>query len=521
MSSLITDVNYTDLLVEALSRFPRREAFVFGDRRITYSEVSAGVSRFMQVLSSHGVHESSAVGLLSGNLPEVWMLQAACYLLGAVYTGLHPLGSTSDHAYICGDAGVEVLLVHPDRVGDGLCIAERSPQVRHVLSLGPSPDAPDLTQLAARREARRLRRRSANAEDVRWIPYTGGTTGKPKGVCLPDRALVQQVQTVTTSLGLPECPRFLAVAPISHAGVLPILPTLARGGTIVLERGFQPDRWLHLAMTERISWSFVVPTMLYALLDSGLPGRFDLTCLESIMYGASPMSPARIAEAHDVFGPILLQAYGQTECVSFATTLRKDEHDPKGRPDLLASCGRAILGMRVEILDEHDQPVRDGEIGEVCVRGPGVMSRYHNRPGETAEALRSDWLHTGDLGSRDDRGFFFLVERKKDMIISGGFNVYSREVEDVIASHPAVSAAAVIGVPDERWGEAVMAFVVPRPGAQADSEAIMAYAKELKGAHQAPKRVEIVSELPLTAIGKVDKKALRARFWPADDRQVN
>ncbi|MEA5456303.1 AMP-binding protein [Sinomonas sp. JGH33] len=520
MSSL-TDVNYSDLLIEALTRYPNRTAFVAGDRRLSYAQVEERIGRIASVLADHGAVPGDGVGVLSGNMPEVWMVQAAAFLLGLHYSGLHPLGSAEDHAYVCDDAGIKILVVDPPHAEAGAAVAARSGAVENVLVLGDSDLAPNLLQLCETAPGVRLVRTPTGPEHVPWIPYTGGTTGRPKGVRLPDRALMQTLVSVTTSLDLPSNPRFLAVAPLSHAGVLPILPTLLRGGTVVVHESFDPEQWLRAVEKERVNWSFCVPTMLYRLLDSGLAGKFDVSSLETLMYGASPMSPARIAEAHEVLGPVLLQAYGQTECVSWATVLRKDEHDPIGDPDLLASCGRPVLGARVELLDDDDQPVQPGAVGEICVRGRGIMSGYQGRPQETAEALRGDWLHTGDLALEDDRGFFHIVERKKDMIISGGFNVYSREIEDVIAEDPAVAAVAVIGVPDERWGEAVTAVVVPRPGATIDATLMIEAVKRRKGGHQAPKSVEIVDQLPLTAVGKVDKKRLRERYWAGSERKVH
>lgn len=518
---LARDVNYTDMITEALDRYPDREAFVFGDRRVSYRETARRVGRFMHVLVARGLVPGSAIAVLSSNIPEVWMAQAAIYLLGARFSGLHPLGAIDDYAYICGHAGVETLIVHPDYVERARLLAAQVPSIRTIFSLGASGDAEDLIALSETAPDSALRRRSVAADDVHWIAYTGGTTGRSKGVEIPDRALVQQVQTVITSLGLPERPRFLAVAPISHAGILPILPTLLRGGTVILQNGFDPERWLDVVQRERVNWSFIVPTMLYALLDSGRAERFDLRSLETLMYGSSPMSPTRIAEAHTLLGPVLLQAYGQTECVSFATTLRKDEHDPTGDPDLLRSCGRPVIGMRVDLLDEDDQPVEAGAVGEICVRGAGVMRGYHKMQNETAQALSGDWLHTGDLAMRDERGFFYIVDRKKDMIVTGGFNVYPKEVEDVIAALPEVSMVAVIGVPDDKWGEAVKAIVVPRPGMQVDPQQIISIVRQRKGAHQTPKSVDIVEALPVTSVGKVDKKIIRAGYWEGRERMVN
>jgi fatty-acyl-CoA synthase len=362
-----------------------------------------------------------------------------------------------------------------------------------------------------------LTRGNAEEEDIAWLQYTGGTTGRPKAAMISHRAMVQEVFSLTASWRLPLDPRTLIATPITHAGVLPILPTLLRGGTVVLQAGFDPQQWLAAVQTHRINFVFTIPTVLYTLLDHGGLDQFDLSSLETVVYGASPMSPSRIDEAQQAFGPTLLQGYGQTECVGMATSLLPSEHDPENR----TSCGRAVAGALVDVLDEDGQQVPNGTVGELCVRSRAVMSGYWKRPAETAEVLRNGWLRTGDMAYRTDAGFFHIVDRKKDMVISGGFNVYPREIEDVLADDPSVSMVAVIGVPDPKWGEAVKAFVVPRPGATPDTAALMASVKRRKGPHHAPKSIEVVDQLPLTKVGKVDKKVLRATYWADLDRAVN
>lgn len=521
MPALTGGVTYSDVIVEALCRYPDRDAFVDGDRRISYAETADLTSRMMQVLSARGVRRGSAVAALSPNVPEVWMVQAAAYLLGATFSGLHPLGSIDDYVIVCEDAQAEVLVVHPEFAEAAAAVVERAPTVRHVLTLGASEVGQDLQQLCSNVQARPLERGPATEGDTSWLQYAGDTEGRPKGVMIPHRAMVQQVQSMATAAGLPEAPRYLASSPISHAAVVPIVPTLSRGGTVVLHRSFDPERWLHTVQQERINYAFAVPTMLYMLLDNGTPERFDLSSLETIIYGASPMSPSRIAEAQNVLGHVLLQVYGQTEYVSFATTLRKDEHDPVKRPELLASCGRPVVGARVELLDDDDQIVPVGQIGEICVRGRGAMTGYKNLPERSQSALRSGWIHTGDMAKRDEAGFFYILDRKKDMIITGGFNVYPREIEDVITTFPSVASVAVIGIPDEKWGELVMAMVVPQPGTEIDPEELALYVRNRKGRHQAPKRIEFVDALPTTAAGAVDKAAIRERYWATLTRQVH
>lgn len=516
-----TGVTYADLIVEALTRHRERTAFIHGERSVSYGETADLVSRLRQVLAARGITHYGCIGALSYNTPEVWMTQAAIALNGARYTGLHPLGSVDDHVALCEDAEVSVLVVHPAFAAVGAEIVARSPGVRALLTLGPAEHGEDLLALSADLTAQPLTRGPATEDDITWLQYTGGTTGRPKGVMISHRAMVQGVYSLTASWRLPLTPRTLLATPITHASVLPLLPTLLRGGTVVLHQSFVPDEWLRAVERHRINYVFTIPTLLYALLDKGGIDGYDLSSLETIVYGASPMSPSRIEEAVKAFGPILLQGYGQTECVGMATSLMPDEHDPAGRPELLSSCGRAVAGVRIELLDDVDEVVEAGAVGEICLRSRAVMSGYWKRPTETADALRSDWLHTGDMAYRDTDGFLHIVDRKKDMVVTGGFNVYPREIEDVLTEDPALSAAAVIGVPDVKWGEALKAFVVAKPGETVDVDSLIARVKARKGSHCAPKSVEVVASLPVTAVGKIDKKVLRAPYWADAERSVN
>ncbi|HZZ46264.1 MAG TPA: AMP-binding protein [Pseudonocardia sp.] len=511
---------YADLIIEALTRYPDRDAFVLGDRRMRYSEAADLVTRLTRVLAAAGVGRGSAVAALSPNAPEAWLLQAAAYLVGASFSGLHPLGSVDDHVHLCDEAGVAVLLVHPRFAEVGASVAQRAGTVRRVLSIGESDLGPDVHAVCADQPGGRPTRDPLiGAEDTAWLQYTGGTTGRPKGVMLPQRAMAAQAQAWLASFGVPETPRYLAAGPITHAAVLPLLPTLMRGGTVVLHSAFDPGEWLATIEREHINYTFSVPTMLYAVLDTGDAPRRDLSSLRTVAYGAAPMSASRIAEAQETLGPVLLQGYGATESAGYLASLRSDEHIP----ELLTSCGRPAVGVLLRLLDDDGQEVETGTVGEVCARSAGVMNGYLAQPEQTEAALRGGWLHTGDLGRFDDRGFLHIVDRAKDMIISGGFNVYPREVEDVLAAHPGVRACAVVGVPDDRWGEAVRAYVVAREagGGSELANELIALVRQRKGAHHAPKSVELLDELPVTTVGKIDKKALRARTWTGLGRQVN
>ena len=298
-----------------------------------------------------------------------------------------------------------------------------------------------------------------------------------------------------------------------------LTPTLLKGGEFHVLPSFDVTSFLETIERERITATFVVPSMIYDLLDKAPLERYDLSSLETIIYGASPISPARLREAIERIGPKFCQLYGQTEAPNVVTYLSREDHD-LSRPHLLESCGLGLPPNQIKLIKEDGSEAAVGEAGEICVRGPLVMDSYWNSPEETAKAFKDGWLRTGDVARRDDRGFLYVVDRLKDMVISGGFNVFTREVEDCLAQHSSVASAAVIGVPHPRWGEAVAAFVVLRPGATATAEELIALVYRKKGAVQAPKSLEFVEALPLTAVGKVDKKVLRAPFWGAEGRAV-
>jgi fatty-acyl-CoA synthase len=297
-----------------------------------------------------------------------------------------------------------------------------------------------------------------------------------------------------------------------------VLPTLIRSGTVHLLKGFDPEAVLAAIARERINFTLFVPTMIYVLLDHRAFDGTDLSSLELLLYGASPMSPSRLVEGIERIGPVFSQLYGQTECYP-VSVLRKADHDPK-RPELFLSCGFPIAGCEVKILDECGREVETGEAGEICVPAPHVMAEYWKRPEQTAETLKNGWLHTGDIARADEQGYMFILDRKKDMIVSGGFNIFPREVEDVLSQHADVEMVAVVGVPDDKWGEAVTAVIVARAGATPDAEELIDLVKQRKGPAHAPKHVKFVSELPMTGGGKVDKKVLKAGFWAGRERMV-
>jgi fatty-acyl-CoA synthase len=392
--------------------------------------------------------------------------------------------------------------------------------LRTVASLGPAGIGFDLLDAASVV--------AAQPPDIGAVPaphpivYTGGTTGRPKGIIISPAAQAFAAATMAEQWQWPDDVRLLLSTPLSHAAGTLLPPTFARGGSVVLLPSFSARAWLAAVEQYRVTAALIVPTQLYRILDEPSLADTDLTSLQTIFYGASPCSPTRLAEAIGVFGPIFFQFYGQSEAPMTMTVLRKEEHDPSV-PGRLSSCGRPVPGIEVRLLDDDGNPVARGTPGEICVRGPLVaLESYKNRPAETATALAGGWLHTGDVATEDPDGFLHIVDRRKDMIISGGFNIYPREIEDCLDLHPAVSSAAVIGAPDERWGEAVTAFVACRYDQPSVTEdALIEFVKERLGSLAAPKKIHFVDAIPLSPLGKPDKKALRASQWGHRARLVN
>lgn len=506
------------LVVRALRRHPDRMAFVQdGGEALSYRATLALIGRMQAALAGTG-EQPLRLALISSNRAEAWCAEVAAQALGGLTTWLHPMASLHDQVAQLQDAQANALLVdataYHDRGGE---LAARCPGLKAVWTLGPASFGTDLIACAARVGEASVRDLS-HPQGVATLGYTGGTTGRSKAAVRRQRQQAAIALAILADFELPLVPRYLAAAPISHVGGTKVLPTLMRGGTVHLLKSFDPEQLLATVERERINMTLLVPTMVYKLLDHPALARTDTRSLELLLYGASPMSPTRLVEGIERFGAVFSQLYGQTECYPISL-LRKADHDLQ-HPELFASCGAPVSHCNVRLLDEDLNEVPPGEAGEICVRAPQAMESYWERPELTADALAGDWLHTGDIARQDDRGYLYIVDRKKDMIVSGGFNVYPREIEDVLTSHPAVAMAAVIGVPDAKWGEAVAAVVVRKPGAVVDEDALVRLVKEQKGSQQAPKRVDFVDALPLTALGKIDKKQLREPHWAGQTRRV-
>ncbi len=519
-------MNAGHFLTRAAERYPERPAWVDARRVVTFGEAADRVGRLAQALLALGGQPGDRVGLLMPNCPEG--LEA---ILGPIQAGmaavpmnirLHP----DEHAYMLNDSGALALIAgaefrsHVDRM------RERLETVKHFIFTGPGGGEDLGYESLLERQASASSGLAIEPEDLAWIFYTSGTTGHPKGAMLTHRVLITMAEQFLLDID-PVVPSdvLLHAAPITHGSGLSMFHHLARGSASAFPavRSFEPVGIFEAIQRHRATTMFLVPTMINMLLGSPERARFDLSSLKTVFYGGAPMYVEQLTEALRVFGPIFVQVFGQGEAPMTCTSLPKDEHVTGGDPvklRRLGSAGRATTAVQVRIVDEDDRPVPPDTLGEIVVRGDLVMKGYWNKPEATAETLRGGWLHTGDIGSLDPDGYLYITDRKKDMIISGGSNIYPREIEEVICQHPAVFEVSVIGVPDDKWGEAVKALVVLRPGESATEALLIEHCKRYLASYKKPRSVEFLPVLPKNAYGKVLKRELRDRYWADRRRKV-
>ena len=520
MDQLISGGSLAAIIADSIRRFGARPMISDDQKALTYAELGELIGRFGSLYRSIGLSKGDGVGLLTGNRVETWAAICAAAVFGLRFTPLHPLAGEEDHVHVIGDAELDVLFFDAEKFGARASIIKSRLPSLNIFSFGASELAEDALAILEGLPPLDLIDR-ADPEDLVMLAYTGGTTGLSKGVMLPHRALSAMAITISAEWEWPEDIHYALMPPISHAAGVNIYPVMLRGGRVRLISGFDVSRFCEIVEAERVSATFLVPTLVNALIEAdSLIAQYDLSSLQLIIYGAAPMSPDRLAAAIRVLGPVFLQLYGQTEAPQVVTTLRKADHD-LARPERLGSCGRATTLTQIRLFDERMEEVSPGQPGELCVRGPLVCNGYWKQPEQTEALFRGGWLHTGDVAIQDEAGYFTIVDRIKDLIISGGFNIYPREVEDALMSHPDILSAGVIGIPDAKWGEAVKAFVVLRQGSKVTEGQLQAHVKALRGAPWSPKSIEFRSELPLTGVGKLDRKTLRHPYWKQASRSVS
>ena len=455
-------------------------------------------------LTKLGIARGDFVALYLKNSAEYVIADLALLKIGAVKVPLNEYQSADDVAYILDDTRASTLVAHQSLLaGLGSAAAERM-ALSHVVCVAEAEhEAPNLAHhrwdhLFA---AEPFVAVESSPDDIAMITYTGGTTGTPKGVVQDQASLGVNLYAHIVAGEIAASDVMLLSTPLPHSAGYHLQACLLQGGQVILQSRFDPAAFHTVVEDRKVTWTFLVPTMIYRLLEHrGTPVR-DHSSLRTIVYGAAPMSSVQLHRAIEKFGQCFIQLYGQTECPNYITALTKDDH---GNPDLHESCGKAVPFVELATTADDQR-----NLGEVVVRSPYLLSEYFNNPEATRSALKAGWLHTGDIGYINDDGYLFLKDRAKDMIISGGMNVYTSEVEQLMKRHSAVADAAVIGLPHADWGEQVHAVVQVRSDAEVTENALIDYCKGKLSRYKVPKTVEFRAMLPLTAYGKVDKKALR------------
>jgi len=514
-----------DYFDKQAQRDPDRLILIAGETRYTYGQMHRLTHRLAGAMRAGGLAHQEPVAIMSPNHGAILTALLGLWRAGAVWIPVNTRNALDANIAYLTYVRAGWLFYHSSLAAEAREVRRRVPSIRRLICLdaedgeNPSldafmlpedaPDAPDLGDPVG------------NPDELTAIIATGGTTGPAKGVRIMNRSWGALMETIGNLMPAQD-PVCLACAPLTHAAGPVAMAAVAMGATISVLPGFDAEAVMHAIERDRVTHMFLPPTALYTMLAHPDVRDYDYSSLRYFLLAGSPVSPDKLRQAVEIFGPCMCQSYGQTECHMIATWLPPHEVAAAARgehPERLASCGRASYSVRVELMDDDGNILPTGEVGEIVARGGIVGGGYFEMPEATAEATAYGWHHTGDVGRRDEHGYYYIVDRKKDMVVSGGFNVYSAEVEGAIMELDAVAEAAVIGIPHDHWGEQVHAVVVTsRP---IDEAAVIAHAKARLGSVKAPKSVAFVDAIPRTAAGKMDKKALRQPHWGEQARMVN
>lgn len=498
-----------DYLAKGLSLGPDRPCLTTDGVSRTYAEVQRTSARVAGALAASGVPAGGKVAILSANDPDAFTCVFGISAAGAVWCPINPRNEAAENRELLDQFDCEVLIFQTAFAPLVESIRGRLPDIHTYVCLDAEvAGALSWEEFLSRGDQEPSIQRTP-VDDLTMIVGTGGTTGRPKGVMLTNANL--ETMTALTLMGYPfeGRPVYLALAPLTHAAGVLCFPVLALGGEIVVMRSPDVSEFLGLIEEHRVTHTFLPPTLIYLVLAADRLDHTDLSSLQCFWYGAAPMSAARLEEALTRIGPVMAQLFGQTEAPMMISMLPPADHfraDGSVHTERLSSAGRPAPLVQVAILDDGRE-VPHGERGEIAVRSSLVMGGYYQDPEATAEAGRHGWHHTGDIGYLDDEGYLFIVDRAKDMIITGGFNVYSTEVEQALMQHPEVQDCAVIGLPDDKWGERVVAVVQAASGLDADE--LTAFVKDRIGSVKAPKQIEVWPDLPRSKVGKVLKTEIK------------
>lgn len=519
----MTSMTLMDFFDKGVAKDPEHSFLVDASGPRSYRAVQKTTYRLARLLAASGADPGTRIAVFSPNSAQAFEVVLGTLRAGCVWVTLNLRNSVDDNIHVLRSNEVEVLFYAPELHVAMLRMRKECPSIRTVYSLGVATEASQAYEsLLAKQspEPVEVRRRSA---DTAVILSSGGTTGRPKGVVLSERSWQTMIFGMS-DMYRTEQPVMLVVAPMTHASGVLAIGMMHMGTTNVILPAFDALAVMQAIEKYRVTHVFLPPTAIYVLLSHPDVRRHDYSSLSHIICASAPMSIERMAEAIEVFGPVMSQSYGQTETMTTVTyhspaDTARAAADPKLRHRMI-SVGKACLVARVAIMDDEGRLLPAGEVGEIVVRGDALSDGYYQHPEETAAMRTYDWHHTSDIGYIDADGYMFVVDRKRDMIISGGFNIFPSEIEQVIWDHPSVLDCAVIGIPDEKWGEAVTAIVVAKPGRAVDPEELRVYCGQRLASMKVPKSVIVEDDLPRSAVGKVLKKTLRERFWRELDRKI-
>ncbi len=509
----------------AVQQFPDKIATVYGQRRTTFAQLAERAARFAGGLQALGLQAGDRVAMLAMNSDCYFEYYLGTWWGGGVANPVNTRWSVPEIVYSLNDCETGILIVDDQFLALVPEILQTAPTVRKVVHIG-NADTPQgiLSYEQWLQEASPLQDVCRRGDDLAVILYTGGTTGFPKGVMLSHTNLWSAAIARMAQYPVPPDQVTLVVAPMFHTAALAKMVTQCIvGGTSVVLAAFRAEDVMRTIQQEQVDDIMLVPSMIQMLLDDPALPRYDLSGLKRITYGASPMSVGVLERAMQTWPHAgFFQSYGMTETAPVVSINPPEDHGPEARRNgRFRSAGKAGYAVELRVVDGQGKEVPRNTVGEVVVRGANVMLGYWNKPDATAEALRDGWMHTGDGAYMDDDGYLYIVDRLKDMIVSGGENVYCAEVENVLSRHPAVAACSVIGIPHEKWGESVHAVVVLRDDQQVDEDDLRDYCRKSLAGYKCPRSIEFQAALPLSSAGKVLKQVLREPYWKGHSRAVN
>jgi len=522
----VRSIDYFDKAAEA---FPDRIALVDGDTRFTYGELRIASERLARAMIAAGLRDEERVAIYSPNDARVLFCMVAIMRAGGAWVPINYRNAIDANIQFMNYAETRWLFYHSSFREQAQMMQSQVPALQHFICIdaegGKNPSLAQFMERGAQADVPDWADARGNPGRLVGLVPTGGTTGPAKGVRVTSDSWGAFIETAAhywqIEGGLPVC---LSTAPLSHAAGVVAYALFTLGATNVILPRFDAGTVLEQIERRQVTHLFLPPTAYYALLAHPEVRQRDHSSLKLLLLAASPVSPDRVKQGVEIFGPCICQSYGQTEAPMIMTWLDQKAVAAAAagdHPERLRSCGKASYGVRLGIMDEQGHLLPANQTGEIVARGSLVTPGYHNLPEATAEIRSYGWHHTGDVGYYDEDGYFYIVDRKKDMIISGGFNVYSAEVESCLMALPGVFECAVVGVPHEKWGEAVKAFVVIRGGASLTQEGVISHCKAKLGGVKSPKSVEFCQEIPKTPAGKIDRKRLRAPYWEGVDRKVH